>query len=84
MEAFKTLEAIAKALTQDNTFEFKNEHLRKHFPNLHPTIHQTMLKLSAHRGDEGAHGRDAPEPHEMRYLLFSICNVALLMLDCQI
>ena len=41
---------------------------------LHGTIRQTVIKLKDHRGDRGAHGRDGPEPHELRYLLFSICT----------
>jgi hypothetical protein len=42
-----------------------------------------MTKLAAHRGDKGGHGRNAPDAIEMRYLLFSICNIALLILDYQ-
>lgn len=80
--AVKALEEIARKvsgrpnLTLD---DYKN--LKAAFPNLHPTIHTTIIKLTAHRGDKGAHGRQGPPPHEMRYLLFSICNVALLFLD---
>lgn len=79
--AFKTLEALAREITGNNSFEFKKSDLSRYFPNLHPTVHDTIMKLAAHRGSEGGHGRDAPEPHEMRYLLFSICNIALLLLD---
>jgi hypothetical protein len=82
-DAFKTLEEIARAITKDTKFEFDNKNLNKYFPKLHPTIHITMLKLKDHRGDKAAHARNAPEPHEMRYLLFSICNTALLILDYQ-
>jgi hypothetical protein len=55
--------------------------LQKHFPKIHKTIRTTIVKLDAHRGDKGGHGKASPEPHEMRYLLFSICNIALLLLD---
>ncbi len=79
--AFKTLEALARSLTGDAAFEFTAANLKKYFPNLHPTIHVTIAKLAAQRGDEGAHGQDAPEPHEIRYLLFAVCNIALLLLD---
>lgn len=80
-EAFKTLEELARSLTGQKSFMFKKEHLKKHFPKLHPTIHETITKLSAHRGDEAGHGRAAPDPYEIRYLLFTICNIALLLLD---
>ncbi len=83
ISAFKTLEALVREITSDISFEFKKPNLKKYFPKLHPTIHDTITKLAAHRGDEGGHGRDAPESHEMRYLLFSICNIALLLLDYQ-
>ena len=80
--AFKTLEEIGRSLTGDRNFDLSNsKDLSKYFPNMHPTIHKTIMMLAAHRGDKGGHGRSAPEPHEMRYLLFSICNIALLMLD---
>ncbi len=81
IEAFKTLEEIARTLTKDKSFMFDNKKLKEYFPNLHPTVHETMIRLAGHRGDEGGHGRSAPDPHEIRYLLFSICNVALLLLD---
>lgn len=81
--AFNTLEAIARDLTGDPQFMFNQADLNRHFGGLHGTVHQTLIKLAAHRGDRGGHGRDGPEPHELRYLLFSICNVALLLLDCQ-
>ena len=81
VNAVKTVEEIGRTITEDKNFVFKKEFLGEYFPKLHPTIHETMIKLAAHRGDKGAHGRDKPHPHEMRYLLFSICNIALLMLD---
>jgi len=79
--AFKTLEEIARGITNDDNFEFNNTDLQKYFPKIHKTIHTTIFKLGAHRGDKGGHGKVSPEPHEMRYLLFSICNIALLLLD---
>ncbi len=80
--AFKALEAIARGLTKnDGLMLSKKEHLTKYFSELHPTIHETVLKLSGHRGDEGGHGGKGPAPYEMRYLLFAICNVALLLLE---
>lgn len=80
-EAFKTLEEIARSITGDSSFMFDKPHLSRHFPALHPTIHDTMIKLAGHRGDKGGHARSAPYSHEIRYLLFSICNIALLLLD---
>jgi hypothetical protein len=79
--AFKTLEEIARGITKYSKFEFDEKDLQKHFPKIHKTIHTTIVKLDAHRGDKGGHGKASPEPHEMRYLLFSICNIALLLLD---
>jgi hypothetical protein len=80
--AFKALEEVARQMTGDQTFLLSEEKdLREYFPLLHSTIYATIIKLAAHRGDKGAHGRQGPPPHEMRYLLFSICNVALLFLD---
>ncbi len=79
--AFKTLEEIARALTADKQFDFSSEQLKRHYPLLHPTITQTIIKLRAHRGDAAAHGRQGPNPREIRYLLFQVCNVALLLLD---
>lgn len=81
LSAFKTLEEIAKSISGYTKFEFKDSDLKRYFSNLHPTTCSTMIKLAAHRGDEGGHGRNTPEPHEMRYLLFSIINIALLLLD---
>ena len=80
-DAFKTLEAFARDLTGDTGFMFDRRHLDKNFGNLHATIHETLIKVAGHRGDKASHGRDAPPPHEMRYLLFAICNAALLLLD---
>jgi hypothetical protein len=79
--AFKTLEEIGRSLTGDKNFEFSNASLKKYYSGLHETIHLTIIKLNAHRGDKGGHGRSTPAPYEMRYLLFSIYNIALLMLD---
>jgi hypothetical protein len=79
--AFKTLEEIARGITNENKFELNEKNLQRRFPKLHGTIHATIAKLDAHRGARGGHGKASPEPHEMRYLLFSICNVALLLLD---
>jgi len=79
--AFKTLEELARSITKYDKFEFKESDLKKYFPNLHSTIHAIMIKLNAHRGDEGGHAKKAPDSHEMRYLLFSIMNIALLLLD---
>jgi hypothetical protein len=80
-EAFKTLEQLARDVTLDSGFVFDESHLDKHFPLLHSTIHQTLIRLGGHRGDKAGHGKDAPPPHEIRYLLFAICNAALLLLD---
>jgi len=80
--AFKALEATARELTKDGGLLLsEKKHLAKYFPKLHPTIHGTILKLAGHRGDEGGHGGKGPDSHEMRYLLFTICNVALLFLE---
>jgi len=80
--AFKALEEVARQMTSDTTLLLsKEKDLRKYFPLLHKTVHATIIKLADHRGDKGAHGRQGPPPHEVRYLLFSICNVALLFLD---
>ena len=81
LAAFGTLEGIARELTGDDGFMFDTASLNKHFGNLHKTVHATMIKLAAHRGDNAGHGRADPGAHELRYLLFSICNIALLLLD---
>jgi hypothetical protein len=80
-EAFKTLEQLARDITLDGGFRFDKSHLDKHFPLLHSTIHQTLIRLAGHRGDKAGHGKDAPPPHEIRYLLFAVCNSALLLLE---
>ncbi|TMQ25844.1 MAG: hypothetical protein E6K65_15995 [Nitrospirae bacterium] len=80
--AFKALEEVVRQMTGNNTLELnKEKNLRRYFPHLHPTVYTTIMKLADHRGDKGGHGRKGPPLHEMRYLLFSICNVALLFLD---
>ncbi|MCL4476240.1 MAG: hypothetical protein M1508_08440 [Nitrospirae bacterium] len=81
IEAFKTLEEIARAITNDKKFEFDRMNLKKYFPLLHATTHETLIKLAGHRGDKGGHGKSSPPPHEIRYLLFTVCNIALLLLD---
>jgi hypothetical protein len=81
LNAFKTLEEIARQMTGYDKFEFDDNNLKKYFPAIHSTIRITITKLNAHRGDKGGHGKTSPEPYEMRYLLFCICNVALLLLD---
>jgi hypothetical protein len=81
LEAFKTLEEIARSVTGESQFMFDKQSLSRHFPKLHPSIHATMIRLSGHRGDVAGHGRKAPEPFEIRYLLFAVCNLALLLLD---
>jgi len=81
--AFKTVEEIARALTGDAGFEFADGDLTRYFPSLHPTIRVGIGKLRAHRGDSASHGRKAPSVSEIRYLLFQICNLALLLLDTQ-
>jgi hypothetical protein len=80
-EAFKTLEQIAREITNDKNFEFDKANMNKYFSLIHPTIHNTIFKLAAHRGDKGGHGKVSPSPHEIRYLLFTICNIALLLLE---
>lgn len=80
--AVKALEEIARQISGRPKLTLDDhKNLKEAFPDLHPTIHATILKLTAHRGDKAGHGRQGPPLHEMRYLLFSICNVALLFLD---
>lgn len=80
--AFKALEQLARDLSGNPKLELTKEpELRDHFSKLHRTILVTITKLAAQRGDEGGHGRLGPDEYEIRYLLFSICNVALLLLD---
>jgi hypothetical protein len=80
-EVFKTLEQLARDITLDSGFVFNKKYLDRHFPSLHSTIHETLIRLAGHRGDKAGHGKDAPPPHEIRYLLFTVCNSALLLLD---
>lgn len=80
--AFKALEALARQLSGSPSLELKDRStLEKHFPGLHGTIKETIIKLTGHRGDEGGHGRRGPDEYEIRYLLFTICNIALLLLE---
>jgi len=80
-EAFKTLEEIARKETGNPSFTFEERTVAKHFPRFHPAIQSTLVKVAAQRGDEAGHGRRSPDAHEIRYLLFAICNMALLILD---
>lgn len=80
--AFKALEELSREISGNSKLELNDRGaIEKSFPQLHGTIRETILKLTAHRGDEGAHGRKGPDEYEIRYLLFSICNIALLLLD---
>lgn len=80
--AFKALEEIARQISGNQSLTLSDDKdINKAFPLLHSTTHTTIMKLAAHRGDKGAHGRQGPPLHEMRYLLFSICNIALLFID---
>lgn len=80
--AFKSLEEIARQISGDRSLTLSDDKdIKKAFPLLHSTTHATIIKLAAHRGDKGAHGRQGPPLHEMRYLLLSICNIALLFMD---
>jgi len=81
VHAIKALEEIARKVSGKPKLTLDDHNLKAAFPDLHPTIYTTIIKLAAHRGDKAGHGRQGPPPHEMRYLLFSICNVALLFLD---
>jgi hypothetical protein len=81
IEAFKSLEQLARDMTGDEGFVFNKTHLAKHFSSLHGTIHETLIRLDGHRGDKAGHGKNAQPAHEIRYLLFAICNAALLLLD---
>lgn len=80
--AFKALEELAREISGTPKLQL-NDHtaLEKSFPKLHGTIRGTIVKLTAHRGDEGAHGRKGPDEYEIRYLLLCICNVALVLLE---
>lgn len=80
--AFKALEELAREISGIPKLELSERPaLEKAFPKLHGTIRETIIKLAAHRGDEGAHGRKGPDEYEMRYLLLAICNVALVLLE---
>ena len=80
--AFKALEELAREMTKNGKLMLnKQKDIRKHFPALHSTTVKTIMNLADHRGDKGGHGRKGPHPLEMRYLLFTICNIALLFLD---
>ena len=80
--AFKSLEELAREASGIPKLELSERSaLEKAFPQLHGTIRETIVKLAAHRGDEGAHGRKGPDEYEIRYLLFCICNVALVLLE---
>jgi hypothetical protein len=82
VNAVKALEEVARKVSQKPKLTLEDTNgLKAAFPNLHPTIYTTITKLAAHRGDKAGHGREGPPVHEMRYLLFSICNVALLFVD---
>lgn len=82
IHAFKALEQLARELTGKTSLLLDDPKvLAKHFPALHRTTRDTVTRLAAHRGDEAAHARKKPDEYEMRYLLFSICNMALLFLD---
>lgn len=80
--AFKALEQVARDLSGATQLQLSDRGaLEKAFPRLHGTIRESITKLAAHRGDEGAHGRKGPDEYEIRYLLFCICNVALVLLE---
>lgn len=82
--AFKALEQLARDISGNPKLELTKElELRSHFSKLHGTILVTITKLAAQRGDEGGHARLGPDEYEIRYLLFSICNVALVLLECK-
>ena len=82
--AFKALEELGRQISGVAGLELSDRQaLERAFPNLHGTIRETIIKLAAHRGDEGAHGRKGPDEYEIRYLLLAICNFALLLLEYQ-
>jgi hypothetical protein len=82
VNAVKALEEIARTVSGEPKLTLEDQMgLKDAFHNLHPTIYTTITKLAAHRGDKAGHGREGPPLYEMRYLLFSICNIALLFLD---
>ncbi len=80
--AFKALEKLAREISGEKKLELSERPaLEKCFPEFHGTIRETIIKLAGHRGDEGGHGRKGPDEYEIRYLLLSICNIALLLLE---
>lgn len=80
--SFKGLEELAREISGNRKLELSERPaLEKTFPKLHGTIRETIIKLAAHRGDEAGHGRKGPDEYEIRYLLFTICNLALLLLE---
>jgi hypothetical protein len=80
--AFKALEQVARDLSGVTQLQLSDRgNLEKAFPQLHGTIRDTIFKLAAHRGDEAGHGRKGPDEYEIRYLLLSVCNVALVLLE---
>ncbi|GBE39447.1 hypothetical protein BMS3Bbin08_02070 [bacterium BMS3Bbin08] len=82
-DAFAALEKLAREITGDPKFEFTKSNLNKYYPGVHIAIHSIMDNLRGLRDNDVKDERKTPEPYEMRYLLFSICNTALLLLDCQ-
>lgn len=83
-QAYQALETLAQEMTGNTSLVLDDQgQVRKHFPGLHGTIVQTIAKLAAHRGDQAAHGGKAPNRYEIRYLLCSVCNIALLLLECR-
>ncbi len=80
--AFKALEQVARDLSGATQLQLSDRGaLERAFPHIHGTIRESITKLAAHRGDEAGHGRKGPDEYEIRYLLLSICNVALLLLE---
>ena len=80
--AYKALEKLAKQLSgQESLLLSSKEDVSRYFPGFHATTYANINKLAAHAGDEGRHGGKGPTPFEIRYLLFEICNTALLLLD---
>jgi hypothetical protein len=79
---FKALEELAREISGNRTLKLSDRAaLENHFGGLHGTIRETIVRLSGHRGDEGAHGRKGPDEWEIRYLLLAICNIALLLVE---
>ncbi len=81
-DLLKALEELAREISGEMKLELSERPaIEKCFPKLHGTIRETIIKLAGHRGDEGGHGRKGPDEYEIRYLLLSICNIALLLLE---